>query len=261
MDNILYLVHFTSKYKKDWTELKVPEPYDPEDQFPGVYMSLVSKENLKTERFFPGKYALIFSKVLLNQENWHFNKKDYNGIIHERNTLFSWELDNIYEHLKKETQGTTNEIVFHNNVSMEYCCEIFEKEQDEDGLYKKLILPYEDNCTKRVNKSPEPFTPFMCFPFHRTYTGIDPLRPNSLTFLKIIAQMCSINCSNKTYDEIYDMLLVHSKQIHKTREIQDIQILKNYVNEKKKSRSKKKKSRSKKKKSRSKRGKSRSKRE
>ena len=41
MDKVLYLVHFTSKYNKDWTELKVSEPYDPHDQFPGVYMSLV----------------------------------------------------------------------------------------------------------------------------------------------------------------------------------------------------------------------------
>ena len=240
MDKILYLVHFTSKYNKDWTELKVSEPYDPHDQFPGVYMSLVSKDNLKTENFYPGKYALIFSKILLNQKNWHFNKRDYNGIIHEKNTLFSWELDKISEHMKESNKGTTNEIVFHNNVSMEYCCEIFEKEKDENGLYKKIDLPHKDICTRKVNKLPEDFVPFLCFPFHKTYTGIDPLQENSFEFLKTIAHMCGINSIDKNYNEIYNIILEESKNILKKRDNQDINILKNYVKEKRGGKKKKK---------------------
>lgn len=33
-----------------------------EDQFPGVYFTLITKHNLKYERLFPAKNCLIFQK-------------------------------------------------------------------------------------------------------------------------------------------------------------------------------------------------------
>ena len=132
-----------------------------------------------------------------------------------------------------------NEIVFHNNVSMDFCCGIIEKEKDKDGFFKKIKLPRQDNCTMKVTKTPLDYKPFLCFPFHKSYTGIDPLPENSLKFLKIIAHMCNINSLNKSYDQIYDILLKESKKINENRELQDIKILQNFRNKKKGGKNKK----------------------
>jgi len=85
-ENILYLVHMT-----DNNITKGLRKSTEDDQFPGVYFSLITKYNLKYERLFPAKNCLIFSKKLLEQQNYHINFVDYNGFINESNTYFSWD--------------------------------------------------------------------------------------------------------------------------------------------------------------------------
>ena len=74
-DDILYLVHITSKKYKDedgnliWKELKTRGI----DQHTGCYFSLITKYNRLTEKLFPGTDCLLFSRNLLKQINYHIN--------------------------------------------------------------------------------------------------------------------------------------------------------------------------------------------
>ena len=93
MDKVLYLLHTTSHFDNKLTELKPSSVDDINDQFPGVYFSIITKNNLEDQVLLSNKNLLIFSKRLLEQENYHINIRDYNGWINEKNTYFSWELD------------------------------------------------------------------------------------------------------------------------------------------------------------------------
>jgi len=88
MNDILYLVHTSSLYNDKWTELKTSSLHAIEHQFPGVYFSLITKDNINSEKLFENDTILIFSKKLLEQENYHINITDYNGFINEKNTYF-----------------------------------------------------------------------------------------------------------------------------------------------------------------------------
>jgi|UniRef100_A0A6C0JPV5 hypothetical protein len=52
-ENILYLLHMTDKNIEHSYELKKSSNND--DQFPGVYFTLITKDNLKYEKLFPAK--------------------------------------------------------------------------------------------------------------------------------------------------------------------------------------------------------------
>jgi hypothetical protein len=73
MEDIYYLVHATNKPDcVNWKELQTGE-FNTNDQFPGVYFSIITKDNIDTEKIFSQKYAMIFSKKLLQQKNYHIN--------------------------------------------------------------------------------------------------------------------------------------------------------------------------------------------
>ena len=87
-DEVYYLVHTTNNPDcKKWSEIRAA-PFNVDDQFPGVYFSIITKSNIDRERIYPGKYIMIFSKKLLMQKNYHINFTDYNGILTETNTYF-----------------------------------------------------------------------------------------------------------------------------------------------------------------------------
>jgi hypothetical protein len=127
MDNIYYLVHVTNDPNcVNWTELRTA-PFNTDDQFPGVYLTMITKDNIDKEDIFPGKYIIILSKKLLFQKNYHINLTDYNGIISEENTYFPWNLDKFMSENRKllsVKNRTLNEVVFHDNIDMKYCCGI-----------------------------------------------------------------------------------------------------------------------------------------
>ena len=99
MEDIYYLIHTTNNYK-DWSELQTSSIDNWDDQFPGVYLTLITKYNIDSERLFPGKYVLIFSYELLKQKNYHINIRDYNGYITETNTYYPWNLNNAVQEIK-----------------------------------------------------------------------------------------------------------------------------------------------------------------
>jgi hypothetical protein len=100
-EDIYYLVHITKNYTKDWTELRTSKVEDYEDQFPGVYLTLITKENIHNVDLYPGKQILIFSNKILEQLNWHINLRDYNGYISEHNTYFPWNLNDAVIKINK----------------------------------------------------------------------------------------------------------------------------------------------------------------
>ena len=63
----------------------------------------------------------------MHQKNYHINLTDYNGILTENNTYYPWSL-NKFVNINKNTcisgKRTMNEIIFHDNINMKYCCKI-----------------------------------------------------------------------------------------------------------------------------------------
>ena len=133
-DEILYLVHTTSKKYKDesgnliWTEIKV----DGTDQHPGSYFSLITRDNRLTEKLFPATECLLFSRNLLKQTNYHVNMCDNNGFITEGNTFFPWNLRGAVDKIRENAglpldedrvnYHRMNEVVIHAAVPMDYLC-------------------------------------------------------------------------------------------------------------------------------------------
>lgn len=66
MDKVLYLVHTTEHNPKKYTELRRSD--DLKDQFPGVYFSIITTDNLNIEEIYPNRYIMIFSPNLLKQK-------------------------------------------------------------------------------------------------------------------------------------------------------------------------------------------------
>ena len=46
MNDILYLIHNTSGYNNNWKEIETSPYSAKEHQFPGVYFTLITKDNL-----------------------------------------------------------------------------------------------------------------------------------------------------------------------------------------------------------------------
>jgi hypothetical protein len=93
-------------------------------QFPGVFFSLITKYNVHKRNLYPGKVSLIFSRRLLEQQNYHYNPSDINGIITPL-TLFSWNLEDA-DFRKESIHFIRNELVFHNDVDLIYLCKVIE---------------------------------------------------------------------------------------------------------------------------------------
>lgn len=195
MDDIEYLTHFTNienivnilknnylytniervenkiKYKGLCSSTN-NENYENEnfcEEFPGVYMSYVSKSDIKKKICYIGKVLLIFDKTLLQQKNYHINLVDNNGYISENITYFPYNLHKlpkkeIIETFYKNIYGSTpsNEIIFHDKIHLSALCEIWVKNIDiYNDLIKilpekyhkimKIKLFYEKNVIKPTN--------------------------------------------------------------------------------------------------------------
>lgn len=196
-----------------------------EDQFPGVYFSLITKYNLKYERLFPARNCLIFSKKLLEQQNYHINFVDYNGFINESNTYFPWELDKVVKKLKSHKGDFANEVIFHDNISLDYLCLKITLNDISSNIanINELILPkYEMYNDTKSNKD---ILPFYCYAKENEYTGINPKKQSSNSFYKKMAIMCNID-TKLTRDEIIQKINEKIDEFNNNREKQKLKAFK-----------------------------------
>jgi hypothetical protein len=240
-DDIYYLLHKTNDYNEDWKELKTSDIDNSDDQFPGVYLTLITKDNINNERLYPGKYGLIFSRKLLNQKNYHININDNNGIITETDTYYPWNIDKALDKIKISTEKTTmNEVVFHDPISMEYLCEVIKfptakelanlSDEDFDKYRPHSLLPeeimendFEPDMTKE---------PFYCYP-QDNYAGVDKTSSSSKEFLETMAKVCNIDANiYKTLNEkeLFGKIKKKIPHLYSKRNEQNIQALKDFTN-------------------------------
>ena len=232
MDNIYYLVHVTNNPNcLNWTELRTT-PFNTNDQFPGVYLTMITKDNIDKENIFPGKYIIILSKKLLFQKNYHVNLTDYNGIISEENTYFPWNLDKFMSknrQLLLTKNRTQNEVVFHDNIDMKYCCGIIcILKKNRDIKLNKYLLKIQIENEEAPDKTKEPF---LCYPFEDMYTGIDPLPTSSNEWYEMMSKVCNVNIDdeeNNTPEYIIEKIKDNANNLYENRDEQNIEILEQY---------------------------------
>ena len=216
MEDVYYLVHVTRDYSPKWKELKPSPLSDYENQYPGVYFSIVTKQNIDKIQLYPGKQILLFSKLLLDQQNYHINKRDYNGYVSEENTYYPWNLKEAIENI-----SDSNEVVFHDPISMKHLCAVISKsnisydiEMENNMLLPALPL-YSDEKLDVTTK------PFLCYPLENNYRGINPIPQSSNKFFKKMAEMCGVNSSLET-NVIIKKITEQIPQMYKNRDIQNI---------------------------------------
>lgn len=202
MDKVLYLLHTTSHFDNKLDELKPSSVDDINDQFPGVYFSIITKNNLEDQELFSNKNLLIFSKRLLEQENYHINIRDYNGFINEKNTYYPWNLNKAIKKINMK-KNTINEIIFHDPISFKYLClNISVNKIKIDIDINKLLPKIEIYNNEEPDKTK---IPFYCNPLEDNYSGIDKFKLSSKKFYKKMAILCNINTKKSREQIIADI--------------------------------------------------------
>ena len=222
--DIYYLIHATNNPDcLSWNELKVGD-FNTDDQFPGVYMSVITKDNIESESIYPGKYLMIFSKILLGQNNYHINARDYNGIIAEKNTYYPW---NLREFLDCKDNCSMNEIIFHDNIDIKYCLRIITANgTDYKSLLPKISLD-SPGLQPDISK-----LPFYCYPFESMYTGINPLPPSSKEWYIMMSKMADITSDDSAcINDIQEKIREKAEYLYMNRDKQKIKYLKEYLKE------------------------------
>ena len=228
-DDILYLVHTTSKKYKDenenliWKEIKTFGI----DQHPGCYFSLITKYNRLTEKLFPSTDCLIFSRNLLKQINYHINMCDNNGFITEENTFFPWNLEEAVKKIKENTNlpldkdnvnyHRMNEVIFHDAVSMDFLCldmpcKFFSNDFLPDYSIENNINP---NLT---------LLPFYCF----AQPEEDNRYKSSINFFTKLAYIFNID-TKLSKNEIINKIIEKAPFFQENRHLQNIDILINEI--------------------------------
>lgn len=233
MDEIYYLIHTTNNPDCiNWTELRTA-PFNTDDQFPGVYLSIITKNNIKKEYVFPGKYIIILSKKILLQQNYHMNLRDHNGIVSEKNTFFPWNLDNFISKsnqlLSSDERRPENEIVFHDNIDMKYCCAIISILKKDTNIKINNFLP--EISIENAEEPDMTKKPFFCYPFEDIYTGSNEMSASSNSWYEMMARVCKIDIdeANNTPEHISRNIKDKANELYNNRDEQDIHLLKQYT--------------------------------
>lgn len=264
MEDIYYLLHKTKHYnKEDWKELKTSSIDNSDDQFPGVYLTPITKYNIRSAKLYPGKYVLIFSRKLLNQKNYHINILDNNGMITETNTYYPWNIKDAVDKIASITEEnkksdnddvivkTNNEVVFHDPISMNYCCDSITIPSGLEivGLPESNQTYYRFNGylpKKQIKNDLGPDKskkPFYCYPqleekcYKEDNTKLDETLSSSNQFLKTIASVCNIKTGTDTLNKkIIDEIKTKMGYLYLNRGKQNIQALIEFTNKEKEKR-------------------------
>ena len=233
MEDIYYLIHTTNNPDCiNWTELRTAQ-FNTDDQFPGVYLTIITKDNINKEFIYPGKYIIILSKKLLLQQNYHMNLRDHNGIVSEKNTFFPWNLDNFISKnnqlLSSDERRPENEIVFHDNIDMKYCCAIISILKKDTNIKINNFLP-----KLSIENEEEPDMtkhPFLCYPFEDIYTGINEMSTSSNKWFEMMSKVCKVNIdeTHNTTEDIIRNIKDKAIELYNNRHEQDINLLKQYT--------------------------------
>jgi hypothetical protein len=175
LDDILAKQNVEGKFI-DFSKIKL------EDEYPGVYMNLVSSNMVGSP--IGDDISLYFCKSLLNRKDWHFNKLDSDGFLNPENTILS--LQNLKKFINEGGDLIGNEIVFHHSVPVNFVSKINCKNINVAGLFytrlpdhlKKIFQPliqdsktifFQDlECSDKVVE----MSPNYCFVFQKDlYSG------------------------------------------------------------------------------------------
>jgi len=206
------------------------------DQFPGVFFSLITSENIETEVLFAKKYNLLFSLDLLKQRNFHINIRDMNGIINENNTFFYWQVNEALQKISEDVEvkkkltntinnRTMNEVVFHDSIDMRHLCKVVTNNMDGNVKHKlpreQLYSNFDINTT---------LLPFYCYYNEHLYTGYNPPQKSSQKWIDKMHMVCNINI-HKNFDAYneYDEFIYYtrSQYLYYNRREQKLSMLTN----------------------------------
>jgi hypothetical protein len=227
MDAVYYLVHISNNeflHRSKQLKCMGCDSANSKDKFPGVYFTLVTKFNIDTEMLFPGKYIYIFSKTLLQQNNYHMNIQDANGMINEHITFFPWNAEQCISKINNDPMKFhMNEVVFHNDVDMKFCCKMMKK---KPGISINTILPRKPMKTKMNLDMTK--LPFYCYVNEDVYTG-SPVPPkSSLLWYKMLSRVAGLKTlpgEHKTKQEYISAIRRRARCMCKHREKQNLEIL------------------------------------
>ena len=224
MEEVLYLVHHTDKNPAEWEEKVLRTTPTCSDagggQFPGVFMTLVTKKNRLKAGYYPGKYAVILSKELLQQNNYHINLMDCNGMITEKITYYPWNLEEAISLIDEEKYGNRNEVVFHDDIDLtKYRCAIV------DTYVKDL-----PNKSMRTSSRPDKKAlPFYCYTNEGDYDGVPAPPKSSLAWFRLLLTVANVKTIPKTKKECIIMLKRKAPTLCRHREKQRLDILKEHT--------------------------------
>ena len=223
MDDFLYVVHTLSKdaWKQVKKDGKLRCSSGMQGQFPGVYMSLITKKNVDTERLYTGKVVLLFSRRLLEQNNYHVNYIDHNGIITNK-TVFRWNLDKFVEYEASIENRYGNEIVFHDDIDLKYLCKVRSRSRSRP-LSK---TPLETKALPDFTK-----LPFVSYVDFRWYTGVRvPFYQYSTTpaWIRAMSKVAGVYKRGLSRDQLLNRISKRRVYLHSHREKQDFRPLLEY---------------------------------
>lgn len=218
-----------SMYENKWSENKYGE------EFPGIFMNYITENDVHDSIRYWGDIMLVFSKKLLNQNNYHINIIDNNGYISENLTFFKFNIDKMpnqkdvvdfYEKIYMDYPG--NEIVFHDKIHISSLCEIWvDKKENYHKLIKQIPKKYINlvkikrkypksvKCPNKIKIDTEslPFLlslDFMKSSYFKAYYPYKNKTTSSKTFYK---KMCHL--ANITDKEIQKYDLTNPKKLNK----------------------------------------------
>ena len=218
-----------STYSNKWTE----DNYN--EEFPGIFMSYITKNDINDFVKYWGEITLVFSKKLLNQKNYHINIIDNNGLISENLTYFNFNIDKMpkqkdvvdfYEKIYEDYPG--NEIVFHDKIHINSLCGIWVRNKENyNKLIKQIPKKYIDlvKIKRKYSKSVKcpdkikidtkslPFLLTLDFKRGGAYKAIYPYENKTKSSKLFYKKLCYL--ANITDKEIKKYDLTNPKKLHK----------------------------------------------